>query len=182
MEGVKAKPTPIVENGVFSSIIHNTSTAKVWSLLGWIGMGKRKSKTTGNCGLGYLMMEGSGPRSLFPGSSNYVYQPGDSSLEEMIAESKRPTIYLTSNWYTRFTSMREGSFSTIPRDGSFLIENGEIVQSIRKIRLSDNLLRMCENIQLMGKETPQIYWWEVETPTFIPYMKIKDCTITTATD
>ncbi len=182
MEGVTANPTSIIKDGVFVNLLQNTSSAKIWSLLGLIGMGKRRSKTTGNCGLGYLLEEGSGPRSLFPGSSNRVFKPGDSSLDEMIEDSQKPTILLTSNWYTRFTNMKEGSFSTIPRDGSFLIENGEIVRSIRKFRLSDNILRICENISHIGKDTPQIQWWEVEAPTFVPYLKIKDCTITTATD
>jgi PmbA protein len=100
----------------------------------------------------------------------------------MIEDSQKPTIYLTSNWYTRFTSQAEGTFSTIPRDGSFLIENGEIKQSVRKIRLSDNLLRMSANISAMGKNVPQIQWWEVETPTFLPAIKVDNCTITPATD
>ena len=182
IEGIPAKPTPIIENGKLVNLIHNTSTAKIWSLLGWIRKGKIRAKSTGNSDLGCILMEGSGPRALFPRPSNFVYNPGDSTLQEMIEDSQKPTIYLTSNWYTRFTSQAEGTFSTIPRDGSFLIENGEIKQSIRKIRLSDNLLRMSANISAMGKKLPQIQWWEVETPTFIPVIKVEDCTITTATD
>ncbi len=182
MEGVNAKPTPIIQNGVFKSLIHNTSSAKIWSLLGLIGVGKFGTRTTGNSQLGYLMMEGSGPRTLFPNSSNTVIKPGDYSIDEMVQESQNPTILVTSNWYTRFTNAREGTFSTIPRDGSFLIKDGEIVQSIKKFRISDNLLRMCENVTQIGKDTPQIYWWEVETPTFVPYIKIKGCNITTATN
>ena len=37
------------------------------------------------------------------------------TLDEMIEESRRPTIYITSAWYTRFTNQLEGTFSTIPR-------------------------------------------------------------------
>ncbi len=182
IEGIPAKKTPIIENGELINLIHNTSTAKIWSLLGWIRKGKIGTKSTGNSDLGCMLMEGSGPRALFPRPSNFVYKPGDSSLEEMIEDSQKPTIYLTSNWYTRFTSQIEGTFSTIPRDGSFFIENGEIRKSVRKIRLSDNLLRISANISAMGKKLPQIQWWEVETPTFIPVIKVKDCHITTATD
>lgn len=182
IEGIPAKPTPIIENGKLVNLLHNTSTAKLWSLLGFIGKGKIRSKSTGNSALGYVMAEGIGPRALFPKPSNFVYNPGDSSLQEMIEDSQKPTIYLTSNWYTRYTSSIEGTFSTIPRDGSFLIENGEIKQSIRKIRLSDNLLRMSANISAIGKNLPQIQWWEVGTPTFIPAMKVENCYITTATD
>ncbi len=182
IEGIPAKPTPIIENGKLINLLHNTSTAKLWSLLGFIGKGKIRTKSTGNSALGYVMMEGIGPRALFPKPSNYVYNPGDSSLQEMIEDSQKPTIYLTSNWYTRYTNYLEGTFSTIPRDGSFLIENGEIKQSIQKIRLSDNLLRMSANISAIGKNLPQIQWWEVRTPTFIPAMKVENCHITTATD
>lgn len=182
IEGIPAKPTPIIENGKLVNLLHNTSTAKFWSLLGLIGKGKIGAKSTGNSDLGYIMAEGIGPRALFPKPSNYVYKPGDFTLQEMIEDSQKPTIYLTSNWYTRYTSYIEGTFSTIPRDGSFLIENGEIKQGIRKIRLSDNLLRISANISAIGKSLPQIQWWEVRTPTFIPAIKVENCHITTATD
>ena len=182
IEGIPASPTPIIENGKLVNIIHNTSTAKIWSLLGFIGKGKIGAKSTGNSNLGYMMAEGIGPRALFPKPSNFVYNPGDFSLQEMIEDSQKPTIYLTSNWYTRYTNHIEGTFSTIPRDGSFLIENGEIKHSIRKIRLSENLLRMSANISAIGKHLPQILWWEVTTPTFIPAIKVENCHITTATD
>ncbi|MBU7016747.1 MAG: TldD/PmbA family protein [Theionarchaea archaeon] len=182
IEGMPAKKTPIIEGGKLVNLLHNTSTARFWSLVGLMGKGKIGSKSTGNSDLGYIMVEGVGPQALFPRSSNFVYKAGDSSLEEMIEDSQKPTIYLTSNWYTRFTNQIEGTFSTIPRDGSFLIENGEIKQSIRKIRLSDNLLKMSANISAMGKKLPQIQWWEAIIPSFIPAIKVENCQITTATD
>ena len=49
--------------------------------------------------------------------------PGDSGYDEMVKEMKRGMI-LTSNWYTRFTNYRTGEFSTVPRDGTYLVENG----------------------------------------------------------
>ena len=63
----------------------------------------------------------------------------------------------------------------------FLIENGEIGQSIQKLRISDNILRMVANIEALGKLPRQIRWWEVTTPTFIPFVRIKDVTMTAAT-
>jgi PmbA protein len=124
---------------------------------------------------------GIGSKFLAPGSSNTVFNKGDHSVEEIITESRKPTIYVTSNWYTRFTNMLEGTFSTIPRDGMFLIENGEIKKPVRKLRLSDNILRMFLNIDSMGEDMQQVFWWEVETPTFLPTIKVVDCNITAAT-
>lgn len=166
-EGMATEKTPIVRKGVLAGLIHNTSTAKIM-----------QAKSTGNS---EFVDFGTGSKLLAPSSTNIVYTNGDQSLEEIIEESRKPTIYVTSNWYTRFTNMLEGSFSTIPRDGMFLIEDGEIKKPVRKLRLADNLIRMSKNITAIGNDRRQIFWWEVYTPTFIPTIKVSDCKITAAT-
>ncbi len=75
----------------------------------------------------------------------------------------------------------EGKFSTIPRDGIFLIENGEIKKPVRKLRLTETLLGMLSRIVAIGNDIKQINWWEVKTPTFIPTIKVADCNLTAAT-
>ncbi|MHA1776451.1 MAG: hypothetical protein DRO88_03455 [Promethearchaeia archaeon] len=167
VEGTPSQVTPLVENGKLINFVHNTSSA--------IQTG---GKSTGNSN---FVDFGGGSQILAPFTSNIEYQPGDFSHEEIIAESKKPTIYITSNWYTRFTNMMEGTFSTIPRDGLFYVENGEIQYPIRNVRLSDNLLRMMKNIIQIGRDVQQVQWWEVRTPTFIPTIKVADCHITAPT-
>lgn len=167
VEGTPSQVTPLIQAGKLVSFVHNTSTA--------IQMGV---KSTGNSN---FVDFGAGSQILAPFASNIEYQAGDISHEEIIAESQKPTIYITSNWYTRFTNMMEGAFSTIPRDGLFYIENGEIQYPIRNVRLSDNLLRMMKNVVQIGKNIQQIQWWEVRTPTFIPTIKVADCHITAPT-
>ncbi len=167
VEGRPTDQTPIIEKGILKSLIQNTSTAKNY--------GCQSTANSEFVGLGV------GSKMLAPSPSNMVYKSGDYSLDEIIADSKKPTIYITSNWYTRFTNQLEGIFSTIPRDGLFLIENGEIIKPLRNLRLTDNLLRMMANISAIGKDVKQINWWEVETPTFIPTIKVADCNITAAT-
>ena len=167
VEGTPKGKTPIFSDGVLKGLLQNTSTSNM-----------DKVENTGNS---TFFDFGIGSKFLAPGPSNIAINGGDYTLEKIIAESKKPTIYITSNWYTRFTNMTEGIFSTIPRDGMFLIENGEIKKPVRRLRLSDNLLRICSNISAIGKDVKQIYWWEVLTPTFTPTIKVKDCTITAAT-
>ena len=152
---------------ILEGLLHNTSTSKM-----------EQVENTGNS---IFFDFGIGTKFLAPGPSNIVISGGNYNLEEIIAECKKPTIYLTSNWYTRFTNMKDGLFSTIPRDGMFLIEKGEIKKPVRKLRLSDNLLRICSNISAIGNDVQQIYWWEVETPTFSPTIKINNCNISAAT-
>ncbi|TET31666.1 MAG: TldD/PmbA family protein [Candidatus Heimdallarchaeota archaeon] len=168
VEGTPTSKTPIIQNGVLTGLIHNTTSGIMM-----------QTETTGNSNLTSFF--GSGSKFLAPEATNMVYSTGDYTLEEIIAESKKPTIYITSNWYTRYTNMIEGEFSTIPRDGMFLIEDGEIKKPIRKLRISENLLKMSKRIEAVGKDRKQICWWEVYTPTFIPTIKIADCNISAAT-
>jgi PmbA protein len=149
----------IVENGVLKGFIHNTSTAK-----------KAGTTSTGNAGI------------VFPVNSNIFFEPGEHTFEELLEISKgKPTLYITNNWYTRFTSYVDGVFSSIPRDGMFLIENGEIKQPIRELRITDTMLNIFKNIKALTKESIQIRTWEVPQPVFIPYILVEDVNLTAAT-
>ncbi|MBS3781362.1 MAG: TldD/PmbA family protein [Candidatus Thermoplasmatota archaeon] len=182
-EGRRSEKTALIDKGEFINMIHNTSTANLWRFLKLIKLKFWKRPTsTSNSELGQIGMTGTeeNPRTLLPSPSNYRFKAGSYSLEEMISSSTKPTIYLTSNWYTRFTNMREGEFSTVPRDAMFLIKDGEIKKPLRDLRLKGNLLDMCEKIEAIGEDLKQIKWWEVDTPTIIPHIKVKDCKFTKA--
>ncbi|MHA1215129.1 MAG: TldD/PmbA family protein [Candidatus Hodarchaeales archaeon] len=166
IEGTPRQTTPIIKDGVLVNFIHNTSTAEL--------MG---SKTTGNSS---FVSFGTGSKFLAPAPTNLVFENGDHSFEELL-QSNRPTIFVTCNWYTRYTSRISTEYSTIPRDAAFLVENGELSKPIKNFRISDNLLRQFLNIEAVGKDRVQVKWWEVSVPTFISTIRVKDCRITTAT-
>ncbi|WP_297459846.1 TldD/PmbA family protein [Thermococcus sp.] len=155
-EGVPTRETTIIENGTFRTFLLNTSLARKYGV-----------ETTANAGL------------IMPHAWNIVLEPGDYSREELFGEVKRG-IYITNVWYTRFQNYVTGDFSTIPRDGIFLIENGEL-KPIRNIRVSDNLLGILDRVKAMGRETHHVHWWEVRTPVTAPYVLVKDVGITRAT-
>jgi len=154
-EGVPVKENVLINKGVLKTYLHNTSTAKIF-----------KTETTGNAGL------------VMPTPWNIELDEGDMSREEMFREVKRG-LYLTNTWYTRFQNYATGDFSTIPRDGIFLIEGGEIKQSWKDIRLSDNALKMLNNISGISKERQHVHWWgEADPPSLSPYILMKDVQIT----
>ncbi|MFW9815034.1 MAG: TldD/PmbA family protein [Candidatus Thorarchaeota archaeon] len=164
-EGTPSRETEIIEKGVYKSMLHNTSTAKMY-----------ETESTGSSRLAEI---GRGAKMLLPDASNIVFNNGDYSLEELL-DTKRPTIYVTSNWYSRAQNYQTGEFSTIPRDAMFLIEKGER-KPIKNMRISDNVMRMLANIDAIGNDRMQVYWWEVVTPTVIPSLRIRDCQMTAAT-
>jgi len=165
-EVVPTRRVDLFREGNFVGVVHNTGTA-----------GQAGSENTGSSHLASF----GGSKIPMPWASNLVFQGGSGDLETMMEESKKPTIYVTSNWYTRFSNYVEGTFSTIPRDGIFLIENGEIVGPVRKIRISENILDLVRRISQVGEDVTQVHWWEVETPTFIPHVKFEGVNVTAAT-
>ena len=154
-EGFPVQENVFIEKGVLKTYLHNTSTAKIF-----------KTKTTGNAGL------------VQPAAWNIEMDPGDISKDELFSQVKRG-LYLTNTWYTRFQNYATGDFSTIPRDGIFLIENGEIKQSLKDLRLSDNALRLLSQITGISKERQHVHWWlEAEPPSLAPYVLAKDIQLT----
>ncbi len=164
-EGTASQKVAILDSGILKSFIHNTTTARMMD--------------TESTGHSEIIQAGRGLKLLLPDNTNIVFSAGDHSMEELL-EGNRPTIYVTSNWYTRFQNAMTGDFSTIPRDAMFLIKSGKMTP-IKNLRISDNTLRILANIEAMGRDLKQVYWWEVYTPTIIPAVRISDCKMTAAT-
>lgn len=154
-EGVPTKANVFIDHGVLKTYLHNASTAKVF-----------KTETTGNAGL------------ITPNPWNVEMSPGTVSKDELFKGVNRG-LYLTNTWYTRFQNYVRGDFSTIPRDGIFLIEKGEIKKSLKDLRISDNVLSMLGNIAGMSKERQHVHWWgEADPPSLSPYVLIKNVHMT----
>ena len=155
-EGQPTQTTKVVEGGVLKSYLHNLSTAK-----------RFKAKSTGNAGL------------VDPSPWNLEVGAGDSTYAEMVSEIGHGLV-LTSNWYTRFKSYRTAEFSTVPRDGTYLVEKGEVKAPIKGIRISDSLERMFSSVRLLSKDREWVQWWEVDTPTLCPWVLVDGVTVTKA--
>ncbi len=155
-EGTPTQTTKIIERGVLASYLHNLTTAKTF-----------KTESTGNAGW------------IEPNPWNLEVGAGDSRYDEMVKEMKRGVI-LTSNWYTRFTNYRTGEFSTVPRDGTYLVENGRVTKPLSGLRMSDTLERIFSSVKLLSKEREWIEWWEVDTPTLCPWILVDGVKITRA--
>ncbi len=156
-EGVPARKNVIVKNGTFKTYLHNSTTAT-----------KFKVKTTANAGL------------IMPSPWNLVVDPGEETFEEMLSGIDEG-IYVTNDWYLRYQNYRRGDFSTIPRDGVFRIDNGQITNPVKDLRISDNILRIFQNIKELSKYRLWVKWWEVSIPTLAPYAVIKDLNFTKST-
>ncbi len=155
-EGTRTRSTLVIQDGMLKGYFHNLTTAKKW-----------KTSSTGSAGL------------VDPHAWNLEVGAGDSSRDEMVREMKKGII-LTSNWYTRFKNYRTGEFSTVPRDGAYLVEGGKIVKALKGMRAGDDLQRFLSSVQLLSRDREWIQWWEVDTPTLCPWILVDGVKITRA--
>lgn len=153
-EGMPTQKNVIIEKGMLKTYLHNTSTAA-----------RHNTKTTANAGL------------IAPSPFNLVLEKGNLNKEELISGIKRG-ILVTNIWYTRFQNQSTGDFSTIPRDAIFLIENGKIKKSLKDIRISENLLKILQNIKALGRIRLAVKGWENEIPVTTPAVLVENVNIT----
>ncbi|MGC8752224.1 MAG: TldD/PmbA family protein [Fervidicoccaceae archaeon] len=148
-EGVETSDKAIIEDGKLKTLLHNGATAS-----------KNGSKSTGNAGW------------IMPRAWNLEIRGMDMKEGEMI-EELRNGVLIMNNWYTRLQNYVEGQFSTVSRDAALLIEDGEVVGNVGRIRLSSSFPRLLKSIENMTRERSDVWWWEVDTPTRSPSSLIR---------
>ncbi|TFF88067.1 MAG: TldD/PmbA family protein, partial [Promethearchaeota archaeon] len=160
-EGVPTSRTLLIENGAIKQFFTNSS------------LSKKDETSTGNAGI------------TMPKPTNTVFAPGDCTLEELMEISEKPTLLITSVWYTRYQSYAPpGVFSSLPKDGMFLIkDHGNTLEPVRELRINSDHFQMLENITALGKKQKQVVTWlsTSDNAVFAPYMLIKDIKMTTGT-
>jgi predicted Zn-dependent protease len=136
-EGVPKKSVNLVHNGVVdeASICYDSYTA-----------GKAGTESTGHAGTPFFDVFEGGPDLI-----NLVLSPGDCSVEEMIKETHHG-VYVSRFHYVRTVNRPQLVLTGLTRDGTFLIENGEISGPIRNLRFTDSFLNAYRNIEMIGKE------------------------------
>jgi len=144
-EGVAAKRRKIVDRGVLKSFMYDSYTA-----------GKEGRKSTGNSSRGGSVWSYRRPPSISP--SNLVIASGDSSVEEMIRET-REGVYLRLTY--DYPNLVTGEFSGLMME-SYRIAKGELGPSIRQATVGMHLIDMYKNVDMVGKSPRFVFG--VKTP------------------
>ena len=120
-EGVPKRRVNLVEGGVFRDAVYDLRTAKQAGVDGSTGHGLPSPNP-----------EGPFPLNLFLGT-------GDATVDEMIAATERGVL-VTRFHYSNIVNPMESSITGMTRDGTFLIEGGEIVGPVRNFRFTQSIL------------------------------------------
>ncbi|MCX7702669.1 MAG: TldD/PmbA family protein [Planctomycetota bacterium] len=160
-EGMPRKKVRLIENGVAKAVVHSRKTAK-----------KMNTETTGH---GLPEPNSSGPIPL-----NLVVQPGDSSLEEMIASTKKG-ILVTQFHYTNSIDPMKIILTGMTRNGTFLIKNGKVAHPIKNLRFTESMVKALSNIESIGKTLHRTEGFFGGGPV-VPAMKIRNFRFTSLSE
>lgn len=155
-EGVPKQRVDMIVNGVAKAVVYDSHTAK-----------KEGKESTGHA---ISMITAYGPMP-----SNMFMRPGDSSVEEMIASTKRG-ILVTRFHYTNIIHPILVLITGMTRDGTFLIEDGKVTKPLRNLRFTDGVIERLSNVELISKETKR------QPYAVVPAIKVRGFRFTGATE
>ena len=157
-EGVPRQRVEVITNGVVNTPVHNSYTA-----------GKDGTVSTGH-------------QTYFTGgpiASNLFMQEGDSSLEQLIASTQRG-IYITRFFYTRLAHSKGCVMTGMTRDGTFMIENGQITYPVKDLRFTQSYVEALAGVEHVGSES-KLVLNEVGFATRVPALKLSSFNFTGVT-
>ncbi len=77
---------------------------------------------------------------------------GAADVAELAAPIERG-LYVTRLWYGNVVRANEALVTAVTRDGTFLIEDGEITRPAADMRLTDDALSVLAGVQALGART-----------------------------
>lgn len=132
-EGVPRQAVTFVDKGVARDVVYDTATAQ-----------KENKQSTGH--------SLPAPNTMGPLALNMMMAPGEQTKHEAIKSVERG-IWVTRFWYTRVVHPLKVLITGMTRDGTFLIENGEITRPVRNLRFTTSYLDALNNVRAIGKDT-----------------------------
>ncbi len=132
-EGVPRRRVDLIRDGVFLDAVYDLRTAKL--------VGKQ---TTGHA------LPPPNPDGPFP--LNLFMEPGDATLEDMIAATEHGVL-VSRFHYSNIVHPVESVITGMTRDGTFLIEGGKVTRPLKNFRFTQSILEALSNTTMIGRET-----------------------------
>jgi predicted Zn-dependent protease len=132
-EGMPKQRVDILKNGVAMGVVYDTATAH-----------KVEGQSSTGHALPPTMAANMGPMPL-----NLFMAPGEHTLEEMIGSTQRGLL-ITRFHYTRPVHPRDAIITGLTRDGTFLIQNGEIAYPVKNLRYTQSYLEALAETESVG--------------------------------
>ena len=159
MEGAERQNLTIIKEGVARDLTYDLESAMEAGV-----------ETTGHA-LGSSRV-GSIPLHL-------VMSEGESSPEEMISKTEKGLV-ITRFHYTNVVNPRQAILTGLTRDGTFLIEEGEITTSVKDLRYTQDMMEALNNVISLSSQRFKVPG--LAGNYYLPYLKIADFKFTGVTE
>jgi PmbA protein len=136
-EGVPKQKVTFIENGIARGVVYDTVTAQ----------------REGKASTGHSLPA---PNTMGPYAMNVLMAPGDTPKSELLKTIERG-IWVTRFWYTRPVHPMKVLVTGMTRDGTFLIENGEVTQPLKNLRFTTSYLDAFNHVRAISRETRLFY-------------------------
>ena len=134
-EGVPKQRVVFFDHGVANAVIYDSFTAA----------------RDGKPNTGHAMPA---PNPYGPMPIQTLMEAGDASMDEMIRGIERG-LYVTRFHYTNIVHLVKTLFTGMTRDGTFLIEHGELTRPVKNLRFTQSILDALNSVQAIGRERNQ---------------------------
>ncbi len=134
-EGVPRQTVTVIDSGIAKAVVHDRATAA----------------EAGVEGTGHAIPP---PATWGPFPMHLKLACGDATVDEMVASTERG-LYVTRFHYTNIAHPLRTEITGMTRDGTFLIENGEITKGVKNLRFTQSILAAFSEINMIGA-TPRI--------------------------
>ncbi len=135
-EGVAKQRVMLVEEGIGRGVVHDSVTAK------------RAGTTSTGHGL-------PAPNIWGPVAWNLFMAPGTTPRSELVAGMERGVL-VTRFWYLSVVHSKRGLLTGMTKDGTFWVENGQIVRPIRNLRWTQSIPEAFSRISALSNTSQLI--------------------------
>ncbi|HEY7660295.1 MAG TPA: TldD/PmbA family protein [Actinomycetota bacterium] len=109
----------------------------------------RTAKQAGTTTTGHALPP---PNAEGPFPLNLVMEPGERTLDDMIAATDRGVL-VTRFHYSNIVHPVESTITGMTRDGTFLIEGGEVTHPVKNFRFTQSIIEALTDTEMIGRET-----------------------------
>lgn len=134
-EGVPKQRVVMIDSGIANAVVYDSFTAA----------------RDGHANTGHALPA---PNPYGPMPMHAMLAAGDASIEELI-KGVDHGIYVTRFHYTNAVHPVKTLLTGMTRDGTFLIEHGELAHPIKNMRFTQSILNALRDVQAIGREPVQ---------------------------
>lgn len=155
-EGVPKKKVAFIDKGIAKGVVYDTTSAK-----------RAGVKSTGHAIMPEYASEGAS-------SFNIMMKPGKVKREKLIENVKRGILVTRFHYINGLIDPRNSMLTGMTRDGTFLIENGELKSGLKNMRFTDSIMRAFGTVKGISKERERKEsWWSAVGCMTVPAVHLK---------